>query len=83
MRIDRRPQQSSRLLYLVVVVQLVLLGAFVNYVRHIGPGVRDVRGLTGSDTSAVTLQEKVTLVHPRPKNYDPPKLVWLMSFPNR
>jgi hypothetical protein len=83
MRLERRPQQSSRrLLYLVVGVQLVLFGSLVDYLRHIVPGVLDVRTLIASDTSA-SLQEKVNLVHPRPKNYDPPNLVWLMSFPNR
>lgn len=29
------------------------------------------------------LTAKIDLVHPKPKNYAPPQLVWLLSFPNR
>lgn len=73
----------------VAVLQLSLLGMLIGYMNL---AITTIDGRTlfkGSDTSLSSSNEnnelmaKVDLVHPKPKNYDPPKIVWLLSFPNR
>ena len=73
----------------VAVLQLSLLGMLIGYM-NLATTTLDARTLSkGSDTSLSSSNEnnelmaKVDLVHPKPKNYDPPKIVWLLSFPNR
>ena len=74
---------SRRYIFAVFVAQLALFSLFINS--------RNLNLFLEARTMSVTkdvenpkmLVAKVGLVHPKPKNYDPPKLVWLLSFPNR
>jgi hypothetical protein len=82
------------LIVALLLVQLTLLGFFVKSLGFIMETRTMFVVTQEKDNSAQAVQEeesssssllmaKTALIHPKPTNYDPPKLVWLLSFPNR
>lgn len=74
---------TSRRFVLVAFMQFALLGVFVTYM-NVSNTAMNARALSTEQAvpSNSQLTTKVDLVHPKPKNYDPPKLAWLLSFPD-
>ena len=83
-----RTTASSRRFFLVAFMQLALFGVFVSYM-NVSTTAMNARALSSDQSDSRiskadinSLINKVDSVHPKPKNYDPPKLAWLLSFPN-
>lgn len=83
-------KSNTRRFVVIAFLQCVFLGVFISYTNDLSITALNARILSHNQADVYittadvnNLITKVDLVHPKPKHYEPPKLVWLLSFPNR